>query len=210
MTRTLATRPDPAIEDLNVAGMVRNRKLARHVSDAAFGELRRQLEYKTGWYGTELILADRWFPSSKTCSACGAVKDDLTLSDRTYDCDACGLTIDRNLNAAINLARYHPAAPPSTRRRCVRPPDARTASAPGWAGKEPIATPRHEGALGRNRDKTRSQGAAGARTTTKHRHPGGQGKSVGPNRGTHPVIGRSTAPDLGRCRVWARAHRPRQ
>ncbi|MGH3330768.1 MAG: IS607 family element RNA-guided endonuclease TnpB [Nocardioidaceae bacterium] len=97
------------IEDLNAAGMLANRKLARHVADAAFGELRRQLEYKTGWYRTELVIADRWFPSSKTCSGCGTVKPDLTLSDRTYDCGTCGLVLDRDLNAAINLARYTPA-----------------------------------------------------------------------------------------------------
>ena len=96
------------IEDLNAAGMVRNRRLARVVSDAAFGELRRQLTYKTGWYGTGLVVADRWFPSSKTCSGCGAVKADLALADRAYACDTCGLVLDRDLNAAINLARYTP------------------------------------------------------------------------------------------------------
>lgn len=94
------------IEDLNAAGMLRNRKLARHISDAGFGELRRQLEYKAAWYGTELVVADRWFPSSKTCSGCGSVKADLTLADRVYECDGCGLVVDRDLNAAINLARY--------------------------------------------------------------------------------------------------------
>ena len=101
------------IEDLNAAGMLRNRKLARHLSDASFGELRRQLEYKSAWYGTELIVADRWFPSSKTCSGCGTVKADLTLADRVYECGACGLVIDRDLNAAVNLARYTPPADPA-------------------------------------------------------------------------------------------------
>jgi putative transposase len=96
------------VEDRNAAGMLSNRRLARVVSDAAFGELRRQLEYKTSWYGTELVVADRWYPSSKTCSGCAAVKADLTLADRTYDCPACGLTIDRDVNAAVNLARYTP------------------------------------------------------------------------------------------------------
>ena len=74
--------------------------------------LRRQLEYKSAWYGTELIVADRWFPSSKTCSGCGAVKADLTLADRIYECAACGLVIDRDLNAALNLARYTPPTDP--------------------------------------------------------------------------------------------------
>jgi putative transposase len=96
------------IEDLNVAGMLQLRSLARHVSDAAFGEFRRQLEYKCAWYGTELVVADRWFPSSKTCSGCGSIDPDLTLADRTYACTGCGLVLDRDLNAAVNLARYTP------------------------------------------------------------------------------------------------------
>jgi putative transposase len=91
--------------------MLQNRKLARVVSDAAFGEFRRQLEYKAAWYGIELAVADRWFPSSKTCSRCAAVNPDLTLSDRVYSCDGCGLVLDRDVNAAINLARYT-ASPP--------------------------------------------------------------------------------------------------
>jgi putative transposase len=98
------------IEDLNVAGMLQLRALARHVSDAAFGQFRRQLEYKATWYGTEVVVADRWFPSSKTCSGCGTINAALTLSDRVYACGACGLVIDRDVNAAVNLARY--IAPP--------------------------------------------------------------------------------------------------
>ena len=93
------------IEDLNTAGMLANRRLARSLSDAAFGELRRKLEYKTAWYGTELVVADRWFPSSKTCSDCGTIDAGLTLSDRVYECSSCGLSLDRDVNA-INLARY--------------------------------------------------------------------------------------------------------
>jgi IS605 OrfB family transposase len=92
------------VEDLNVAGMLRNRRLARHIADAGFAELRRQLAYKTGWNGGRLIVADRWYPSSKTCSGCGTVKTKLALSARTYTCNACGLVLDRDLNAARNLA----------------------------------------------------------------------------------------------------------
>jgi putative transposase len=92
------------VEDLNVAGMLANRCLARAVADAGFGEVRRQLTYKTDWNGGRLLVADRWFPSSKTCSGCGAVKTKLTLSERTYHCSTCGLTLDRDLNAAYNLA----------------------------------------------------------------------------------------------------------
>ncbi|RZU72950.1 putative transposase [Micromonospora kangleipakensis] len=92
------------VEDLNVAGMLRNRRLARHIADAGFAELRRQLAYKTGWNGGQLLVADRWYPSSKTCSGCGAVKAKLALSERTYTCTTCGMTLDRDLNAARNLA----------------------------------------------------------------------------------------------------------
>ncbi len=99
------------IEDLNVAGMVRNRHLARSISDAAMGELSRQLLYKARWHGVEVRVADRFFPSSKTCSGCGEVRNHLDLSTRTFECDVCGLVIDRDLNAAINLARWQPREP---------------------------------------------------------------------------------------------------
>ena len=99
------------IEDLNVAGMVRNRHLAKSISDAAMGELSRQLLYKARWHGVEVRVADRFFPSSKTCSGCGEVRDVLDLSARTYSCEVCGLVIDRDLNAAINLARWQPKEP---------------------------------------------------------------------------------------------------
>jgi putative transposase len=92
------------VEHLNVAGMFANRRLARRVADAGFGEIRRQLAYKTVWNGGRLVVADRWFPSSKTCSGCGVVKAKLALSERTYDCAACGLVLDRDVNAARNLA----------------------------------------------------------------------------------------------------------
>ncbi|GGQ91671.1 IS607 family element RNA-guided endonuclease TnpB [Streptomyces asoensis] len=93
------------VEDLNVAGMLRNRRLARRIADAAFGEIRRQLDYKTRRrHATRLVVANRWYPSSKTCSGCGAVKAKLALHVRTFECDACGLVIDRDDNAALNLA----------------------------------------------------------------------------------------------------------
>jgi putative transposase len=96
------------IEDLNLAGMVRNRHLARSISDAAMGELSRQILYKARWHGVEVRVADRFFPSSKTCSGCDEIKSALDLSTRSYLCDACGLVIDRDLNAAVNLARWQP------------------------------------------------------------------------------------------------------
>lgn len=91
------------IEDLNVSGMVKNHKLAKSIADASFAELRRQLEYKCKWYGKELIVVNRFYPSSKTCSNCGNIKDDLKLSDREYVCNKCGFVIDRDLNASINI-----------------------------------------------------------------------------------------------------------
>lgn len=91
-----------AIEDLNVKGMQRGR-LAKSVSDVAFGELRRQIEYKAAMNGVRLEVADRFYASSKMCSCCGTKRDDLTLSDRTYVCPHCGAVIDRDLNAARNL-----------------------------------------------------------------------------------------------------------
>ncbi|HEY8717326.1 IS607 family element RNA-guided endonuclease TnpB [Pengzhenrongella sp.] len=94
------------IEDLNVAGMTKNRRLARHVADASFSEIRRQLAYKIEWHGGTLIVADRWFASSKTCSRCGAVRAKLTLSERMYVCDVCAMVMDRDVNAALNLAQY--------------------------------------------------------------------------------------------------------
>jgi putative transposase len=91
------------IEDLNVAGMVRNRRLARAISDQGFGQARRMLGYKTTWNGGHLVVVGRFFPSSKTCSGCGAVKAKLPLSQRTYVCESCGLILDRDINAARNL-----------------------------------------------------------------------------------------------------------
>ena len=97
------TYSDISIEDLNVAGMLKNHRLAKAVSDASFSELRRQLEYKTAKTCAKLHVIDRWYPSSKTCSNCGSVKTKLSLTERTYKCEHCGLTIDRDLNAAINI-----------------------------------------------------------------------------------------------------------
>jgi len=93
------------IEDLNVSGMMANHKLAACIADMGFYEFRRQLTYKCELYGSKLVIADRWFPSSKTCSSCGTVKKELTLKERTFDC-GCGLSLNRDLNAAINLKNY--------------------------------------------------------------------------------------------------------
>lgn len=95
------------IEDLNVKGMQRG-KLARSISDIAFGELRRQIEYKAAMSGATITVADRFYPSSKTCSHCGAKKDDLTLRDRIFICPKCGHVINRDFNAALNLLSLIP------------------------------------------------------------------------------------------------------
>jgi putative transposase len=94
------------LEDLHVRGMQANRHLALSISDAGFGELRRQLAYKSEWYGSTLVLADRFYPSSKTCSGCGVIKDTLSRGERIFKCDVCGLSLDRDENAAINLRRW--------------------------------------------------------------------------------------------------------
>jgi putative transposase len=103
-TTALAARYETVVaEDLNVTGLLANRRLASSVADQGFAAARRMLAYKTRWNGGTLIIADRWYPSSKTCSGCGAVKAKLALSERTYHCDACGLVLDRDVNAARNL-----------------------------------------------------------------------------------------------------------
>ena len=104
-TELASTYGTVVVEHLNVAGMVRNRRLARRVADAGFGELRRQLSYKTAWAGGTLVQADTFYPSSKTCSGCGHAKAKLPLAERTYRCECCGLVVDRDLNAARNLAQ---------------------------------------------------------------------------------------------------------
>jgi len=103
-TRLARTYGVVVVETLGVAGMMRNRRLARAAADAAPAELRRQLAYKCVWYGSRLVEADRFWPSSKTCSHCGAVKERLPLWERVFRCDACGFVLDRDENAARNLA----------------------------------------------------------------------------------------------------------
>ncbi|NET60912.1 MAG: IS200/IS605 family element transposase accessory protein TnpB [Symploca sp. SIO2E6] len=93
------------IEDLNVSGMMKNGRLAKAIADMGFYEFRRQLEYKCQLYGSELVVVDRWMPSSKTCSNCGTLKESLSLSERVFKCNHCGFTCDRDLNASINLAK---------------------------------------------------------------------------------------------------------
>lgn len=102
-TRIVHENQVVVVEDLNVRGMVRNRSLARSISDAGWGELVMQLEYKCDWYGRQFVKVDRWFPSSKTCSSCGLVLERLDLSTRNWRCEGCGAEHDRDHNAAKNI-----------------------------------------------------------------------------------------------------------
>jgi len=103
-TQVCETNKTIVIEDLRVRNMIANPKLARSISDANFREVRRQLEYKAAIYGSQVVVADTFFPSSRTCSKCGRVKHDLMLNDRVFRCE-CGFAEDRDLNAALNLRR---------------------------------------------------------------------------------------------------------
>ena len=101
------TKPSRIVmETLNVKGMMKNRHLAKAIASQCFYEFKRQIQYKCERRGILFVEADRWFPSSKKCSCCGHRKKNLKLSDRIYHCEECGLVIDRDFNASVNLATY--------------------------------------------------------------------------------------------------------
>jgi putative transposase len=102
-TRLVRENQTLVIEDLTVRNMVKNRSLARAISDAAWGEFRSMLEYKAQWYGREVVAVDRFFPSSRLCSNCGSLQQKMPLNVRTWTCENCGTTHDRDVNAAENL-----------------------------------------------------------------------------------------------------------
>ncbi len=112
-----------AIEDLQVANLLANRRLSRAIGDAGWAEFARQLTYKAQWFNCELVVCDRWFPSTKTCHACGTVKDQMSLGERTFHCETCGLSRDRDRNAAANLAAWaeHAQAPRTAKRAAGSP-----------------------------------------------------------------------------------------
>ena len=178
-------------EDLNVAGMLRNRRLARRIAGAGFGEIRRQLGYKCAWSGGRLVLADRWYPSSKTCSGCGVVKAKLPLRTRVFRCEACGLVLDRDLNAARNLAALA----------------ASMAGVPEWPGPGRVSA---EYACGADRKTRRDDpGPAGAGGRALKQEPGiPQGPRPGPAPGNWrlqvrvPTRAHSTATG---SRFWTRS-----
>jgi putative transposase len=145
-TQLVQTHDRLCLEDLTVANLMGNRRLARAIGDAAWTELARQLTYKAAWFGAELVVCDRWFASTRTCSRCGTVKQHMRLAERIYCCDACGLAIDRDRNAAANLAawaeQHHAQAPD-------RQAGGRVINAPGGEGaghrRGDGATGPHEG-----------------------------------------------------------------
>ena len=106
-TEIVRTKPSRiVVEDLNVKGMMKNKHLSKAIAEQGFFAFTETLRYKCEAQGIEFVKADRWYPSSKTCSECGNIKKDLKLKDRIYNCECCGKSIDRDLNASINLARY--------------------------------------------------------------------------------------------------------
>ena len=106
-TKIVKTKPSKVVmETLNIKGMMKNRHLSKAIAQQGLYEFKRQLDYKCQLYGIEFVEADKWYPSSKTCSECGHVKTRLSLSERTYICEDCGVVIDRDYNASINLSRY--------------------------------------------------------------------------------------------------------
>ncbi|MGZ8817648.1 MAG: IS607 family element RNA-guided endonuclease TnpB [Mycobacterium sp.] len=131
-----------AVKNMMAAGGSRKRGLNRALADAGLGELFRQLDYKASWYGARVVKVDRWFPSSKLCSGCGVVKAKLHLAERIYECDSCGLMIDRDLNAAVNLARY-----------AQRETDPSTGVVMGGADRKPSS----QGDAGGNETRTRAE-----------------------------------------------------
>ena len=161
-TTGLARRYETIVcEHLNVTGMLANRRLARVIADQGFGTARRMLAYKTAWNGGRLIMADRWYPSSKKCSACGMVKAKLSLSERTYRCDQCGLTLGRDVNAASNLVHLAASGAESLNacRGTVRP---------GTAGHDPVKQEPGTAHAGKAGTAARQKATAGQELTYAH------------------------------------------
>jgi len=188
------TYADISIEDLNVAGMVGNHGLARSIQAAAFAEFRRLLTYKTARAGARLHVIDRWYPSSKTCSNCGTVKAKLPLSERVYHCGKCGLSIDRDVNAAINI-QVAGSAP-------------ETSNARGGSGRQTrleCGTMRHPA----KREPSGGEGRGGGRGGGGARVPAGRPRRRRPQAGRGRPAGGPDPPLVGgvppgslACRRW--------
>ena len=153
-TTSLAkTKSVIVVEDLSVRGMIRNRHLSRSIADAGWGEFRRMLEYKTTWYGSQLVVAPRFYPSTKTCSACGHVKAEIPLGERVFRCEACGTEIDRDLNAARNLASLAAGSSPEAQNACGAEGSGRENGPvkPAAAKQEPLSRQLAAAAVGNKR-----------------------------------------------------------
>jgi putative transposase len=109
-SQLIKTHDRLCLEDLAVANLLGNRQLARAIIDAAWTELARQLGYKAAWFGAQLAVCDRWVPTTRTCSQCGRVGPPMGLAERVFCCHSCGLVVDRDRNAAANLAAWAEAA----------------------------------------------------------------------------------------------------
>ena len=146
-----------AIEDLAVSNLVHNNRLARAIGDAAWSEFARQLAYKAEWCGAELVVCDRWFVSTKTCSRCGALKEGMALGERVFACDCCELVVDRDRNAAANLAAWaeHARAPD-------RQVGGRVTNA---SGREGAGRRRSDGGTGPDEGGTKAPARAGVEDT---------------------------------------------
>jgi putative transposase len=134
--RLTKTKSVVVLEDLNVRGMVRNRYLARHIADVAWGAFRRMLEYKSRWYGSKVVVAPRFLASSKMCSECGHVLESLALSRRKWICPMCAVQHDRDGNAARNLVAWYRRSTGSSpgSDACGEPSGGAEAQAPGSHG----------------------------------------------------------------------------
>jgi putative transposase len=119
-TMLARTKSVIGVESLNVAGLLKNHCVAKALADAGVGEFLRQLEYKAEWYGSVVVEADPFFPSTKRCSNCGAIKDEMPLTERTFKCEVCGFEADRDLNSALNLEWWVAASWAETLNACER------------------------------------------------------------------------------------------
>lgn len=143
-----------AIEDLATENMARNKHLSKGIYDAGWGIFKAQLEYKTNWYGCKLIMVDRWFPSTKTCCRCGNKKD-IPLSQRTYRCEECGLELDRDVNAAVNIEKQIGIACPEFENASGESPLRASMALDGITGKNSVASTNEEvGILDEHESKT--------------------------------------------------------
>ncbi len=133
-----------AVKNMMARGGARKRGLNRAIAGASLGQLARQIDYKTAWYGARVVKAGRWYPSSKTCSGCGTVKAKLALAERIYECTNCGLVIDRDHNAAVNLARYALAATDPSAGFGTGGADRKTTAAAAQVAVKPEPTPEQD------------------------------------------------------------------